>query len=500
MQKRVLWTAVVSMLTLFVTSSGITSAEIGLDEALKTWTVQTLDYLQGDNGEVLVSVKLGHADYLLNLKPHSLRSVDFKVQLQREGGVYVDYDPPAPSTYRGEVIGVPGSAVAASLIRDQLFGVIRLGEEEIWYVEPMSRYVDNAGLSDYVIYSSTDVLPVEGGCGNDYYEMPEDVEFELETADLPRLNVPGSGKYLYQRNDELCDIAFDTDYEFFQKYDNDPDLTVQDIENNLNGVEIIYLRDTQICYNITHMIIRTTSDDPYSGWDPNDLLDQFRSHWRSEQTDVPRDIAHLHTGRSFGGVLGMAWISTICSTWYGYGFTKRQANYNNWITTTAHELGHNWSAQHCDGDGDCHIMCSVVNGCDGVGLPNFGTAAIASINNHKSTRTCLDDGCEEVMDITEPDPGIAGEPSSIGVRGAAAGSSVRYYFNVPAGSWEVPECPGLFLDIDTPRKWVTTTADANGNASITMTVPSGMVGRTLRMQAADITTCVKSDVEIYTFE
>jgi hypothetical protein len=504
MQNSALWTVAVMMMTLFVTSNGVASPDLSLEDNFKTWSIQTLDYLEEDNDEILVAVKLDQEDFLLKVRPRSMRSVEFKVQLQIEGGEYVDYDPPAPQTYRGSIVGVPGSNVGITMMKGQIAAIIDPGEGAFWYIEPLSKYDNEAGNSEYVVYSSSDVQPTDGICGNDMLEMPEEAEFDFDLAETARLNVPGSGKYLFQQNDELCDIGFDTDWEFYRwEMDRDPDAVVADIEYILNGVEVVYLRDTEICYNITHIIIRTTADDPYEGNNAGQILNQFRNHWWNQQGDIVRDVAHLMVGRGLGGfVLGVSYLSTVCQSYTQYGLsqTKFTNNYDRRVTLTAHEMGHSWSAGHCDGDDDCYIMCSMLGGCEGIGLPNFGSRSITSILNHKSTRTCLDDGCSEIMDITEPDPGIAGQESTIGVRGAAAGSSVKFYFNVPAGSWEVPECPGLYLDMDEPKKEVTRTADSDGNATITMTVPSGMVGRTLRMQAADITTCEKSDVEVFTFE
>ncbi|MFH1999198.1 MAG: hypothetical protein ABIK28_05935, partial [Planctomycetota bacterium] len=56
-----------------------------------------------------------------------------------------------------------------------------------------------------------------------------------------------------------------------------------------------------------------------------------------------------------------------------------------------HEIGHNYGCNgHCDGDGDCHIMCSSINNCNGIGLPHFGPWAVNSIMTYAETRTCLD--------------------------------------------------------------------------------------------------------------
>jgi hypothetical protein len=167
---------------------------------------------------------------------------------------------------------------------------------------------------------------------------------------------------------------------------------------------------------------------------------------------------------------------------------------------TAHEIGHNWNASHCDGDGDCHIMCSAINGCNGIGLPNFGYRAVNEITAHRDSRTCLDDGCGAIMDMTEPDPGIAGQSNTIGVRGATAGATIQFFAGTLAGSTPVPGCAGLSVDIGSAKGLPPVTADSNGNATLSVTVPPGAAGKTLRLQAADETNCTVSDLVIYTFQ
>ena len=56
----------------------------------------------------------------------------------------------------------------------------------------------------------------------------------------------------------------------------------------------------------------------------------------------------------------------------------------------AHEMGHNWGLGHCDGDGDCHIMCSGYGGCNG--SPNyFGDTKAAKIHSWSYSKSCIDD-------------------------------------------------------------------------------------------------------------
>jgi hypothetical protein len=144
-------------------------------------------------------------------------------------------------------------------------------------------------------------------------------------------------------------------------------------------------------------------------------------------------------------------------------------------------------------------MCAGINGCEGVGLPNFGSRAIGEITYFKGSRACIDDGCGNVLDIIEPDPGLAGQQNTIAVRGATSGATVEFFFGVAPGSTPVPDCDGLYLGIANARSLAVLTADSDGIATVTTNVPPGASGRTVYLQAADETNCELSDIEIYTF-
>jgi hypothetical protein len=57
---------------------------------------------------------------------------------------------------------------------------------------------------------------------------------------------------------------------------------------------------------------------------------------------------------------------------------------------SAHELGHNWSATHCDGNASCHIMCATLGGCSGIGGGNlkFGPNASNQIIAYRNSVGC----------------------------------------------------------------------------------------------------------------
>jgi len=198
--------------------------------------------------------------------------------------------------------------------------------------------------------------------------------------------------------DKTAEIAFDMDNEYYVRRGS-AQACIDDIEAIVTGMDVIYERDVNICHRITRIIIRDTSNDPYSGNGAESILTQFQNHWNSQQGGIARDLAHMLAGRSRdGGILGIAYLSVVCNrgSAYGVSWTLFTSNMTQRIALTAHECGHNWGAPHCcggcSGCSTCRIMCPCLGGCSGI-LTSFGTSEIQSITNFRNSRNCLEDGC-----------------------------------------------------------------------------------------------------------
>jgi hypothetical protein len=133
-----------------------------------------------------------------------------------------------------------------------------------------------------------------------------------------------------------------------------------------------------------------TTTGVYTSNSAGTLLNQFAARWNSVHAGIPRDTAHLFTGRSInGGTIGIAALATICVTSSSYGLSQSRytGNFNLRVSLTSHELGHSWAAGHCNSSSPCYIMCSSNGGCNGVTL--FSPVAIGQITSFAATRTCL---------------------------------------------------------------------------------------------------------------
>jgi hypothetical protein len=354
--------------------------DISAEMLLSAWSVQEFD-LPGEPGEPFtLSVDLGGKMHGLVLVPHSVRSDIYQVLVQQADGSYVEHAPSMPSTYRGIVSGVADSVVAASLVNGQLTATIRLADDQpTWGIQPADKVAALAPTNLHVVYSGLDILSTDAVCGVDEIGVRPGTPF-APAGDGGGGNV-------------VCEIACDADVEFYNLNGSSVSNTENDINAIINATEAIYEADVGIEYDITTIIVRTSEPDPYSTSSPSSLLSTFRNYWNANHGSVQRDIAHLFTGKNLSGsVIGIASLSVICNKSSGYGLSQSRytSNFTNRTALTAHELGHNWSAGHCDGASDCKIMCSGLGGCTG-GVTSFGSGSMNAINNKKNQVNCLDD-------------------------------------------------------------------------------------------------------------
>lgn len=364
---------------------------VDLSEFFTAWSTQTPD-LPGDSGmPFAVELELGGGRYTLVLDPFSVRAEGFQALVVRDGEL-VEVPVEAPKTYRGYVEGLPGSIAGGSYYDGQLRLVIEMGDLGSYGVQPVADFVPGVNASLHVAYAATDSFTDDSWtCGTD--ELRHSFGGMQHHLDQSEANGPNPAG-----GDRTAEVAFDTDFEFFQRRGS-VQACIDDIEAIQAGVDVIYERDVNICHVISRIIVRDTSNDPYSGTDAETILTQFQNHWNSQQGGVQRDLAHLMAGRSRdGGILGIAYLSVVCnrSSAYGVSWTLFSSNMTQRVALTAHEEGHNWGAGHCcsgcSGCSTCRIMCPCLGGCSG-NITSFGTSEINQITNHRNSRSCLTDGC-----------------------------------------------------------------------------------------------------------
>ena len=362
----------------------------GLDQTVRdrlelaNYSIQRLD-LPPDNVSFITEITLDGVEYGVWIDPHSFRSPGARATTTNQFGQLVEIDLPEPLTVRGQVEGAPEARAAGSRFGGGLHLTIALpieGQTEIWTVQPLTDAVEGAAPALHVVYRADDTqLKEQWTCGLDE-NAPQHAE--------PAGDAGGGGT----RGFLVCEMATDADWEYYLLNGSSETNTINDIDNVIARVAAVYEGQCNVTFLIPHYNIWTTSNDPYTSSDSGTRLTQFRTWWQGNMGGVHRDLAHLFTGINVdGSVIGIAWLSAVCTS-NGYGMVQSRftGNLNSRGALSAHEIGHNFSANHCDGSGDCHIMCSGLGGCNGLGNPAFfGAASATKITNYAANRPCLDE-------------------------------------------------------------------------------------------------------------
>ncbi len=339
---------------------------------LRDGTVQNLSLPMTQETAFSVRVLVAGQVHTLALNPHDVRAPGFQLLLD-DGQRLTRLPTPASVTYRGQVVGVTDSDVAATLVDGQLTATIHLDRGPTWNVQPLRQLNPALPRESHVVYRSSDVIQPHSHCG--VTDHPHAVGHRQGGVGPAAVKV--------------CEIAIDVDLAYYNRYGSNTTQVQNQVTSVMNAVGVIYHRDVEIDYLITAMIVRTTNI--YTWSDISNLLTDFRNHWNANHTGIVRDTAHLFTGEgTFSGTIGLAYVGAICTN-FGYGVSLA---YHNDLTINAglvaHELGHNWNAGHCDATPPCNIMCSGIGACS-ANATQFSAGEAATIVAFKNTCTCLSD-------------------------------------------------------------------------------------------------------------
>lgn len=356
------------------------TAAVNAALGLRAATIVTLAIDPDSTDEPIVAVvPIEGVPFILDLEPYSVRGENYQVLAQiADGSSLVRVEPGPVRTLRGSLVGVPGSVVAGSLLQDGLHARIVFPDGGEYWIEPIGSRVAGASPNDYVVYHGDDVLKSGGSCGTDATLVAP----VGKGVGVGQGGVAGGGESIC-----VAEFAADADYEYFQAYGSVSAVEAR-INSIINTVNVQYERDVGITHIITTIIVRTAEPDPYSEMYVGPLLVEFRAHWLANHAGIHRDLAQLFTGKDLiHSAIGYAWIGAVCTE---YGFSVVRSDWsNNFDCVTAwhaHELGHNWGANHCACADPSYTM-NPWGTCANEFHPEY---TIPEIIAFRDSRTCLD--------------------------------------------------------------------------------------------------------------
>jgi hypothetical protein len=248
--------------------------------------------------------------------------------------------------FRGSVVGDAGSLVTLSLFGGRVAGSVRTGGEE-YVVVPES--FDPAGPHETTVkvrHQSADTDRPTGPL------CPTGVEHPVIAPISGETDVASDTQGIDGSTMLRAQIAIDATYAWFNHFDS---LAAAQsyILNIMAQVSTIYEDEVRVELEVSHLRVFTTPDDPYGNTtNTSTLLQNLRSEWNANQTEVDRTVVHLFSVRPGGGA-GVAYLDVLCNNTfqpgnsYDYGVSTLSANGGSWEKgLVAHELGHNFSSPH----------------------------------------------------------------------------------------------------------------------------------------------------------
>jgi len=349
---------------------------------------QVLQQTDAGGGNIRLRLSLGNSRVELTLQPYSMRAANCGAVAEGPGGVQTKLELPPITTYRGTVDGDAKGIVAASIEGGAVRARLLMDDGSDWYVQPLS----GTDVGAHAVYRSEDVTDSPGTCATDGDASPAQVQPNLSPVSPGAPVAPLAPQALESQSSGCleAEIAFEADYAYYQWNGSSTNTTMSDIDAVMNAVSLIYARDAKIDYKITNYLIQTSNTNKYPTTDPNTMLTDFQNWWNANETSVTRDLAHLMTGIDMSGLIGISKIAVVCTTSQAYGVSHSPGTvWANRVGLTAHEIGHNWAATHCDNTDTCWIMCSHIAGC-AADPSRFSLRSIQEISTYRDlSGSCL---------------------------------------------------------------------------------------------------------------
>ena len=278
-----------------------------------------------------------------------------------------------------------GSLVAGSFLPTGFEARIFLEEGRTLCIEPEVEAFRRGDRESFLVYDLQDATDGGWQC---------DGAVALGSSPDSQASTQGSGC-----GGDHCrtELALDLDYAFYEFAASSFPNSVAMAENIINIVNVSYERDAGIRHEITTIIVRTRLSTEPTGYASStgtgDFLTAMQNHWNANHTSIARDVAHAITARHTGGT---AYIyspgnGVICESSNAYGVSGSALDpYSRWIANgMAHELGHNWGADHCSCQDPAYIMNPTYPPCP----LRFNPAdSLPDIASERASVACLEAG------------------------------------------------------------------------------------------------------------
>ncbi|XP_056427138.1 zinc metalloproteinase-disintegrin-like crotastatin isoform X3 [Hyla sarda] len=239
--------------------------------------------------------------------------------------------------YQGHVKNESSSQVSLSTC-DGLSGVI-MAQEKKFFIQPLKT--SEPGAHAVYEYQGQETLKT---CGVDDTSLNETIMTKIDFSGTSQ------EKQAFLKSRKYIQLYIVADNSMYIRFNRREDVIKQRIYGIVNFVNQVY-KSLNIFVALTGLEIWSNGDQFRVVSSANRNLDSF-SAWRKDSLlpRKPHDNAQLLTNTDFdGSTIGLAWISTFCSTTHSSGVVQdHTAEFIGVGATLAHEMGHNLGMNHDD--------------------------------------------------------------------------------------------------------------------------------------------------------
>ena len=370
--------------------------------------------------------------------------------------------------FRGTVSGSPDSWVRIVLANGVPRGLLFDGSE-MYAIEPVGANTTNTR-----IFRLADVLIEPGSmtCAAASGAKSAAELYKVVAGEASGVNSQGPGAT------SQIDIGIVADFEFT----SDKGGAVQtEIATRMSNIDGIFSSQLGVQMTVSRVDTFADPDDPFSDVsDAGLLLDDLVDYRSSTPGQRASGLTHLFTGRDLdGSTVGIAYLGALCQSSVGAGLTQGTHSVTLDSLIAAHELGHNFGAEHDGAEGSpCastpldFLMAPRLNRND-----QFSACSIATMQDHIDRASCITAlPSTDIRVVAGPQPG-----------NLLLGDSANLAFDVNSTGTE--EATGVTLDVTIPAGLtvddVTTTVGScltgAGTASCSIGALAGGSGATVTL-------------------